>query len=64
VSPSDQAMPELVEARALNPKPCSSRALPASQGFGITKQPSSCSLRNWARLSAADGIDLRVKLKN
>src|SRR5678810_258536 len=44
--PSDQAIPELVVASAWNPRPSSSRALPASHGFGITKQPDSCSFRN------------------
>jgi len=41
-APRDQAKPELVVASALNPSSSSQRALPGSQGFGITKQPDSC----------------------
>jgi hypothetical protein len=44
----DQAKPELVDASALKPIPCNSFALPASHGFGSTKQPLSCSFRNSA----------------
>lgn len=38
--PVDHANPELVLASARKPIACSIRALPASQGLGITKQPS------------------------
>ena len=37
--PCDHANPELVEARAGKPSPASTRALPTSQGLGMTKQP-------------------------
>ena len=37
--PRLQANPELVVASALNPSEVRNRALPTSQGFGITKQP-------------------------
>src|ERR1700742_3802472 len=47
-----QAKPALVEASALNPICASAFAEPMSKGFGIGKQPLSCSLRNVARLSA------------
>src|SRR5436305_682178 len=53
--PIDQAKPDDVEASALKPRPCRYRAEPTSHGFGITKQPDSCSLRNARRLSATDG---------
>src|SRR5258708_4245401 len=49
--PMLQAAPELVEASALNPIPARYRALPTSQGFGITNHPLSCNRRNEARLS-------------
>ena len=37
--PNVQANPELVVARALKPSEARNRALPASQGLGMTKQP-------------------------
>src|SRR5258705_9203619 len=40
--PSDHAIPALVVAIAGKPRPASMRALPMSQGFGITKQPDWC----------------------
>src|SRR5258705_3255322 len=54
--PIDHAKPALVEAIALKPRCCSAFALPTSQGFGSTKQPASCSLRNVARLSVVAGM--------
>jgi hypothetical protein len=39
--PTDHARPALVEAIARKPRPTSRRALPMSQGFGITKHPDS-----------------------
>ena len=44
--------PALVEAIALNSSACSRRALPASQGLGMTKQPRSCRRRKAAQRSA------------
>jgi hypothetical protein len=35
----EKANPELVLASALKPRAASSRALPTSHGFGMTKQP-------------------------
>src|SRR5215471_20169604 len=57
--PSVQAKPALLDAIALKPSCCSAFAVPTSNGFGITKQPFSCSLRKAARLSAVvSGIAL------
>ena len=36
---ADHAKPALLEASALNPSRARSRALPRSQGLGMTKQP-------------------------
>ena len=49
------AAPEEVDASALKPRPWRYRALPTSQGLGMTKQPDSCSLWNARRLSAMLG---------
>src|SRR6185437_7829843 len=54
----DHAKPELVVASALKPSAASACAEPASQGFGIRKQPDSCSLRNAAR--RADHFDVFI----
>src|SRR5688572_23081244 len=43
--PSVQAKPALVVASAWKPSCSSARALPASHGFGMTKQPEAC--RRW-----------------
>src|SRR5882762_7262029 len=53
--PCDQAKPALVVASALKPRLCRYKALPRSQGFGIRKQPDSCSRRNSRRLSVTLG---------
>src|SRR5215468_908294 len=54
-----QAKPALVDAIALKPRCCKALAVPTSNGFGITKQAPSCSLRKLARLSAVgSGIAL------
>src|ERR1700730_6386450 len=50
--PCDQAKPELVVASALKPRLCRNRALPTSQGFGMTKHPASCNCRKARRLSS------------
>ena len=56
--PWDHANPELVVAGALNPRPCRSySALPTSHGFGMTKQPASCSWWKARRFSATVGRD-------
>src|SRR5258706_5438738 len=53
--PCDQAKPALVVASARKPRLCRYSALPRSQGFGIRKQPDSCSWRNRRRLSVTLG---------
>jgi hypothetical protein len=53
--PCDQAKPELVVASALNPRLCRKRALPTSQGFGMTKHPDLCSSWKARRLAAMMG---------
>src|SRR5512134_734671 len=51
--PSELASPRLVVASASKPREASSRAVPASQGFGITKAPGrSCRARKVAAFSA------------
>src|SRR5262245_21573187 len=69
--PSDQAKPELADASALKPSCASSRALPTSHGFGMTKQPDWCSSRKTRRLPEASllggkrgverGLEVRVR---
>ncbi len=49
--PSVQAKPALVVASAGKPSCSSARALPASQGFGITKHPAACRSRKAATRS-------------
>jgi hypothetical protein len=44
--PRVKAKPELVVASALNPSASSTRAEPASHGFGMRKASPSCSARN------------------
>src|SRR5258708_15609264 len=58
--PCDQAKPALVVASARKPRLCRYRALPRSQGFGIRKQPDSCSCRNSRRLSVTLGRALAM----
>ena len=59
VLPRVQARPALVVASALNPWTASRRALPMSQGFGITKQPASWSARNVSKRSVVSTIRRR-----
>ena len=51
--PSDAAKPELVVARASNPRDASSLAEPRSHGLGSRRgSPARCRDRNWRALSA------------
>ena len=49
--PRANASPALVVASALKPSDSSARTVPTSHGFGMTKQPLSCSARNEARMA-------------
>ncbi len=55
-TPNPNATPALVVASARNPRCCSQRAVPTSQGFGRTKQPDSWSRRNSRRRSSMAGM--------
>ena len=54
--PIDQANPELVVASAGKPIFCNRTADPTSHGFGITKNPSTCSSWKTAHLSITSPI--------
>ena len=60
--PTVHANPELVVASAGKPSCSSARALPASHGFGITKQPDSWSRWNSAIRSASTAMATPLSL--
>ena len=58
-SPCENAKPALVVASAGNPSCCRYRAEPMSQGFGVTKQASSCRVRKDRRRALKFSCDPR-----
>src|ERR1700753_3467950 len=58
-----QAKPELVDARAENPRPWSIRALPMSHGFGSTKVPWVWSSRNARRFCSVVCVEVMASAR-